>query len=65
MTERVYRVSLVCETEGHLMDDGSIPTCTRKDCDEGMQMIDYYCDLEEEMCTCTDTTTCYWHGGEA
>ena len=65
MTERIYRISPVCEADGHLLDDGSLPTCTRRDCDEGYQAVDYYGDLEEEMCTCTDTTTCGWHGGEA
>lgn len=60
--ERTYRISPVCLTKGHLMDDGSIPTCMRRGCDEGMATIDHYLDIEVEECYCDDPQTpCPWN----
>lgn len=69
MTARVYRISPVCERDGHLMDwNESLPTCHREGCDEGMQTVDMYCDMEAAECTCKmlpggqiDQVGCEWH----
>lgn len=65
---RVYRISPICEREGHQWDGGSLPTCTRAGCDEGMQDVDMYCALDAAECTCKmlpggqiDQNGCEWH----
>lgn len=60
---KTYAINPICLVDGHLMDDGSVPTCMRFGCEEGMQMIDYYLELEEEECRCAgdDDSRCGWH----
>lgn len=55
------RMTAACRRYGHRMDDGSLPTCTRVGCDEGMAEVWMYLDLEAEQCTCGTETPCDWH----
>jgi hypothetical protein len=60
---KTYAINPQCLIDGHLMDDGSLPTCMRTGCDEGMQIVDYYSELEDRECRCVgdDDSRCGWH----
>lgn len=65
--ERSYSYHPTCLTEGHVYDDGSLPTCTRPMCESGMEEVDAILAVEEAGCRCvetasgTDAQRCGWH----